>query len=75
MSAMTYSKALPGRSGESRVGDPAADGADRVLRTAVSGTSRSMPSMFINRQRPRNSPAVTMSATGLATCENNSAIA
>jgi len=39
----------------------------------VSGTSHSIPSMLISR-RPRNAPAVTTSATGLATCENSSAM-
>ena len=34
---------------------------------AVSGTSHSIPSMLISRRRPRNAPAVTTSATGLAT--------
>ncbi len=40
----------------------------------VSGTSHSIPSMLISRQRPRNAPGVATSATGRATCENSPAI-
>ena len=40
----------------------------------VSGTSQAIPSMLISRHRPRNAPAVSIVATGFATCENSSAI-
>ena len=34
--------------------------------------SQAIPSMLISRHRPRNAPAVSIVATGLATRENNS---
>jgi len=40
----------------------------------VSGTSHAIPSMLISRHCPRNAPAVSIVATGLANCENSSAI-
>src|SRR4029077_9521486 len=40
----------------------------------VSGTSHAIPSILISRHRPRNAPAVSIVATGLATWENSSAI-
>jgi hypothetical protein len=40
----------------------------------VSGMSQAIPSMLISRHRPRNAPAVSIVAAGLATCENSSAI-
>jgi hypothetical protein len=38
----------------------------------VAGASHSNPSMAISRHGPRNAPRVSSSATGTATCENNS---
>ncbi len=40
---------------------------------SVAGVSHSNPSMAISRHGPSNVPRVSSSATGTATCENNSA--
>ena len=39
--------------------------------TGVSWTSHAIPSMLISRRHPRNAPAVSIVATGLATWENS----